>query len=99
MKKQLIQFNFSGVTEKQYEQVNDELRRIGQFPPSGLIHHIASFEGKNCQVTELWESKDAFERFGRTLMPIVNKFGIPEAKPTVRTVYNEFSSVETHEMH
>lgn len=99
MKKQLIQLNFSGVTEKQYEQVNDELRRIGQLEPSGLIHHIASFEGRNCQVTKLWESKDAFERFGKTLMPILHKLGIPDTKPILRTVYNEFSTVETHEMH
>jgi hypothetical protein len=99
MKKQLIQFNFSGVTEKQYDQVWDELRRVGQSHPSGLIYHVASFQGSNCQVVDVWESLNAFEKFGKILTPIMRKIGIPETQPNVRTVYNEYSTVETHEMH
>jgi len=99
MKKQLIQFNFSGVTEKQYDQVWDELRRVGQSHPSGLVYHVASFQGRNCLVTDVWESKDAFDRFGKTLLPIMQKIGIPDTQPTIRPVYNEYSTVESHEMH
>jgi len=99
MKKQLIQFNFQGVTEKQYDQAMEELRRIGQSHPSGLIYHVASFQGSNCQINDVWESKEAFDQFGKILKPILQKVGIPNTQPTMRTVYNEISTVESHQMH
>jgi hypothetical protein len=96
MKKQLVQFNIPGMTERQYDQIWDELRRVGQSNPVGLIHHVATFQGKNCLVTDVWESSEAFERFGKTLSPIMTKLGVPDTQPTISPVHFEYSGVEAH---
>ena len=99
MKKQLVQFNIPGMTEKQYDQVWDELRRVGQSNPTGLIYHVSTFQGKNCVVCDTWESTEAFDRFSKTLIPILNKLGIREVQPKISPVYFEYSNVEKHELH
>jgi hypothetical protein len=99
MKKQLIQMNFTGMTEKQYDQVWDELRKAGQSNPHGLIHHVAAFQGKNFLVNDVWESTDAFERFGKVLNPIMKKLGIHETKPIITPVHYEYSGVEASVTH
>jgi len=99
MKKLLIQFNFPGMTQKQYDQVWNELRRAGHPKPAGLIHHVAAFQGDNCLVFDVWESQEAFDRFGQILMPILYKVGIDEPQPMITPVLNEFSRVETRVPH
>lgn len=95
MNKQLIQFNFSDMTENQYDQVWSELRSIGHANPAGLLHHVSAFQGNNCLVFDVWESQEAFDNFGKILMPILNKMGIKEAKPTITPVLKEISFVES----
>ena len=99
MKKQLVQFNFPNMTERQYDQVWDELRKAGLSNPSGLVHHAAGFQGKNCLVTDTWESVEAFEKLGKVLMPILDKLGIQSVQPTITPIYYEYSSVEEHATH
>lgn len=99
MNKQLVQFNFPGLTEKQYDQVWSELRRAGHSNPSGLIHHVSAFENNNCLVFDVWESPEAFNEFGKILMPILYKIGINEPKPMMTPVLNELSFVETNVNH
>lgn len=95
MNKQLVQFNFPGMTEKQYDQVWNELRRIGHANPAGLLHHVSAFHNNNCLVFDVWESREAFDKFGKILMPILYKMGIEEAKPMITPVLKEISFVET----
>jgi hypothetical protein len=95
MNKQLVQFNFPGVTEKQYDQVWDELRRAGHANPAGLLHHVSAFQDNNCLVFDVWESQEAFDKFGEILMPILHKVGFKEAKPMITPVLKEISYVES----
>lgn len=95
MNKQLIQFNFPGMTQKQYDQVWDELRQIGQANPAGLLHHVSAFQDNNCLVFDVWESQEAFDNFGKILMPILNKLGIKDPKPMITSVLKEISFVES----
>lgn len=95
MNKQLVQFNFPGMTEKLYDQVWDELRRAGHANPTGLLHHVSAFQDNNCLVFDVWESPEAFDNFGKILMPILYKLGINEAKPMITPVLKEMSFVES----
>lgn len=96
MEKQFIEFNIPGMTQRQYDQVWDELRRAGHPTPAGLIHHASVFQGNNCLVFDVWESREAFDRFEKILMPILYKVGIDDVQPTITPVLKEFSSVETN---
>lgn len=96
MKKQLIQFKFPDMTAKKYDQCWDELRKAGKANPTGRIYHVASQQGDNWVVIDVWESIEAFNKFGETLIPILNKLGVAVAKnpPTITPVYYELTGVD-----
>ncbi|UEG49378.1 hypothetical protein LK994_12120 [Ferruginibacter lapsinanis] len=89
MEKVIVQFSFPGVTAKQFDQAWDAIRNAGYEHPAGLIHHVAGQQGKNWVVVDVWESEEAFMKFGETLMPILNKIGIPQVAPLITPVYFE----------
>jgi hypothetical protein len=80
---------FEGLTQEQYEET---VRRItggksrmespGDWPAEGLLAHIPG-QGKNgFRVVDVWESEDAFRRFGETLIPILQEIGV-EGEPEI----------------
>ena len=95
MKKVLVQFNIPGMTSTQFDRVWDELHKAGIDHPAGLIHHTAAQQGNNWVVVDVWESKEYFNKFGETLMPILNKLGVAQVQPMITPVYFELAS-EVH---
>ena len=91
MKKVLVQFNIPGMTAKQYDQCWDELRAKGYSNPKGLIYHVGAQQGDNWSVTDVWESAEAFNKFGETLGPILNKVGVAKVDPVVTPVHYELT--------
>ena len=54
-------FEAPEVTQKQYDAVVQEL---GGSPPPGAVLHVAGpMEGGGWRVFEVWESREAFDRF------------------------------------
>ena len=90
MKKILVQFSNPGMTAKQFDQAWDELRKAGQEHPYGLIHHVAGQQGNNWVVVDVWESAEAMDEFGKTLMPILSNNGIPQVQPTILPLHYEY---------
>jgi hypothetical protein len=69
-----------------YDAISERLRANEDF--AGLIVHTAGFTGKGFRIFEVWESREAFERFvEERLMPLVNEVSGPDAKPPELTVY------------
>jgi hypothetical protein len=96
MEKQLVQFNFPGMTAQQYEQVMDELQNTGHSEIQGRIHHVSVVKDNGIQVVGVWESQEDFNSFTNIVMPIFNKFGIAPVQPTVTPVYYEYSGMEAN---
>ena len=94
MKKVIVQFNTPGMTVKQYDQTWEELRKAGHSNPSGLLHHIGAQQGNNWVVVDVWESVEAFNKFGETLMPILAKLGVTQVQPVITPVHYEYTGVE-----
>lgn len=93
MKKQLVQFNYAGMTVQQYDQIMDELRKTGHSEVPGRIHHVATIQDKGMQVIDVWESREAYDNFNNILMPISNKLGVRQVQPTITPVHSEYSGV------
>ena len=84
------------LTQDQYEQ---SVRRLtgsksrmespSDWPVEGILAHLAG-EGENgFRVVDVWESEEAFGRFGEKLMPILQDLGIdvqPETYPVLAFV-------------
>jgi hypothetical protein len=70
-----------GMPIEMYRQVHDEIiRRLGGEPaPECLVHLVTATEG-GFRVTEVWESHEASDRFGRELVqPVIESIAGPEA--------------------
>jgi hypothetical protein len=82
---------FEGVTREQYEE---SIRKLtggksrfespADWPVDGLLAHTAGQGESGFRVVDVWESEEAFGRFGETLIPILQELGVagePEIYP------------------
>jgi hypothetical protein len=54
------------------------------WPVEGLLVHVSGQSGSGFRVVDVWESEEAFRRFGETLLPILQELGVqgePEVYP------------------
>jgi len=61
------------------------------WPVPGLLVHAAGQGAKGFRVVDVWESEEAFERFGEKLAPIMEALGI-EGQPDVYPVHTLVSA-------
>jgi len=52
----------------------------GDWPVEGLLVHIAGQGEHGFRVVDVWESEDAFHRFGNRLMPVLEEAGVKEGE-------------------
>ena len=85
-----VLFEFPGVTQAQYEEVLDQFmgrgrqfNKLADWPIRGALMHMAGPTPQGWRVVDVWESEEAFRRFGEVLMPTLVKMGFPTAEPTI----------------
>jgi hypothetical protein len=84
----VVTFTPTAMTAAQYDEVIQRLEAAGADTPPGRLHHVAASDGVNLRVVDVWESPQAFERFGETLVPILQQMGIALPPPEIRQVHN-----------
>lgn len=94
-----VYFNFQGATLDQYDEVgrrlNDgqPLSALSDWPGGGCLEHCAWHEESGALgVFDVWESPEAFEKFGEMLMPILAEVGITPAEPHIVPLHNFVAS-------
>ena len=87
-----------GLTREQYEESvrkltggKGRLDSPADWPVPGLLAHIAGQGAKGWRVVDVWESEEAFRRFGEKLMPVLKQAGV-EAAPEVYPVHTFVSA-------
>ena len=85
---------FEGVSQEQYEASvrgltggRDRVESPSDWPVEGLLAHIAGQGENGFRVVDVWESEDAFARFGEVLMPILQELGV-QGRPEVYPAHN-----------
>jgi hypothetical protein len=78
-----------GFTQQAYDTTLVQLEEAGAGAPAGRVSHVALETDGEIQVFDVWESKEAFESFGSTLIPILTAAGIELNEPMVAEVHNE----------
>jgi len=78
------------VTTRQFDQSWEEVRKAGISNPKGLLHHVAGLHGNNLIVCDVWESEEAFKKYGEVLMPILDKLGFPMVDILITPVHYEY---------
>jgi quinol monooxygenase YgiN len=85
----LVRFTPKSVTTEQYEQVMRQLDESGDWLPDGLDYHVAFGSKGDIRVSEVWDSKEQFEAFGKRLMPLLQEAGIEfESPPELIEIQN-----------
>ena len=85
-----VQFDFSGGTLDQYDQIIQKLglRPGGPGGPGGLFHWVTK-TADGIRVTDVWSSKEAFEKFSEEqLGPITKDMGISPPEMQLFEVHN-----------
>jgi hypothetical protein len=73
----LVRFTAAGdVSTDQYDETIRRLEKSGDWLPEGLDYHCAFRSNGKFRVSEVWDSREQFEAFGKRLMPVLKDVGI-----------------------
>lgn len=82
-------FQHPSLTREKYEEsvrkVTGGKSRVetpADWPVAGLLVHVAGQGEKGFRVVDVWESEEAFRRFGEKLVPILQSVGV-EGQPEI----------------
>ena len=84
----VVVFDVSGMNREQYDQVIKNLEAAGQEKPSGRLYDVASPTPGGWLVVDVWDSRGHLDAFARTLMPTLQKAGVPPPQPKICPVHN-----------
>ena len=82
----VAKFKVSNMTAKMYETVLKRLDAAGAGAPNGRLYPVSYGSHDNLQVIDVYDSPQALENFGKTLVPILQELGI-KAEPDVEEAY------------
>jgi hypothetical protein len=79
----------ASLSAEQYDESIRRLQEAGNFvPPDGLEYHVCFGSEGNLRVSEIWDSREQLEAFGKRLMPLLAEVGIDPGDPEFVDVYN-----------
>jgi hypothetical protein len=84
----VMRFTSPGLTAEKYEETVKRLEEAGAGAPPGRLYHVCFGDKENLRVSDIWDSRESFDKFGETLVPILNDLGIALGNPDVLEVYN-----------
>lgn len=84
----VVQFSMKKMNQAQYDQIIRGLETAGLAKVPGRIFHVAAPQGEGWNVTDVWESEEAFKQFSETMVPILINSGVEPAEPLVLPVHN-----------
>ena len=83
-----IYFPVQNMSPEKYDDVMRQLDDAGQSRPAGRSYHCAFQAGPGLHVFDVWDTRESFEAFGETLMPILAAVGIDPGEPMISPVHN-----------
>ena len=86
-----LAFYFAPKTPMSAEKYNEcikLLKKAGAGHPPGRVYHACFGSPESLAVFDVWTSQAAFEKFGKTLMPIMEQIGADPGQPAVMPVHN-----------
>lgn len=77
------------VTTDQYDETIRRMEKSGDWLPDGLEYHVAFRSNGNLRVSEIWDSREQFDAFGKRLMPVLSDVGIAlSGEPEMLEIHN-----------
>jgi hypothetical protein len=83
-----IYFADSGLNTDTYKECVKRLKKAGAGHPAGRSYHVSFGPPEKLMIFDVWTSQAAFDRFGKTLMPILQQVGANPSPPAVMHINN-----------
>jgi hypothetical protein len=77
----VVRFVPKSMSSQQYDDVIARLATAGAGAPQGRLFHVAFGTPDALRVSDIWDTQENFERFGQTLMPILQEAGVDPGTP------------------
>jgi hypothetical protein len=84
----VMRFAPQGMNAANYDEIIRRLDAAGAGAPAGRRYHVCFGDKENLRVSDIWDSMENFQKFGETLMPILQGLGVDSGQPDVIEVYN-----------
>ena len=84
----VFRFTAPGMTAAKYDETVKRLEQAGAGSPAGRLFHVCFGDKENLKVSDIWDSRESFEKFGETLRPIMQELGVDVGEPEFIEVYN-----------
>ena len=84
----LVRHTPVGLTADRYDEGIKRLAAAGLGHPPGRLYHVCFGEPGNLMVSDVWESRESFDKFSETLMPILEDVGIDTGGIAFLEVHN-----------
>lgn len=77
-----------GFTAAKYDELVQKLEAAGAGAPAGRLYHVCFGDTENLRVSDIWESREAFDKFGETLIPIMQEMNLAPPEIEFFEVHN-----------
>mgnify|MGYP000372821434 CR=1 FL=1 len=84
----LVRFSPPSMTAEQYDAILARLYEEGIHPAEGLELEVFFGSGDQMKVSLLFDSMDAFEKFGERLQPVLQELGMDPGTPDIIDVHH-----------
>ena len=84
----LARFSPPSMTAEQYDAILARLYEEGIHPAEGLELEVCFGSGDQMKVSVLFDSMDAFEKFGERLQPVLQELGMDPGTPDIMDVHH-----------
>jgi hypothetical protein len=76
-------------TIEQYDEVVRRLQESGELPADGFDYHVAFHSDGQLLVSEVWDSPEQLEAFGKRVMPLLADAALEHTgRPEILQVHN-----------
>lgn len=82
-----VVFTPSSMNAAKYDECIRLLEQAGAGAPQGRLYHACYGSNDQLRVFDVWDSKESFERFGQTLMPILQQIGLDPGQPSISEIH------------
>ena len=83
-----IYFSPPAMTTEKYNECIKLLKKAGAGHPTGRSYHASFGPNDKLMVFDVWTSQAAFDKFGKTLMPILQQLGVESGEPQIMPMHN-----------
>ncbi len=82
-----VYFAPAALSKEKYNECIKLLRKAGAGSPPGRAYHASFGPQDKLMVFDVWTSQASFDKFGKTLMPVLQQLGIDPGQPSIMPMH------------